>query len=58
MLSYPQFVCPNCRSACDLEAALESSDDESESEIESEGDQLVDHLGPGAVDDPKNINIV
>ncbi|CCD25595.1 ubiquitin-conjugating protein DMA2 NDAI_0F02770 [Naumovozyma dairenensis CBS 421] len=42
MLTYPQFVCPNCRSACDLEASLESSDEESESELESEGDQIVD----------------
>lgn len=30
MLSYPQFVCPNCRSTCDLEANLESSDEESD----------------------------
>lgn len=44
MLSYPQFVCPNCRSSCDLEASFESSDDEDESDVESEGDQLVDQL--------------
>ncbi|CAI4049925.1 hypothetical protein SKDZ_14G2070 [Saccharomyces kudriavzevii ZP591] len=44
MLSYPQFVCPNCRSSCDLEASFESSDEEDESDVESEGDQLVDQL--------------
>ncbi|CAI4035994.1 hypothetical protein SMKI_14G2050 [Saccharomyces mikatae IFO 1815] len=44
MLSYPQFVCPNCRSSCDLEASFESSDEEDESDLESEGDQLVDQL--------------
>ena len=39
MSSYPQFVCPNCRAACDLEATIESSDSEdalSESEEEEE----------------------
>ncbi|CCE63667.1 hypothetical protein TPHA_0F01840 [Tetrapisispora phaffii CBS 4417] len=35
MMSYPQFVCPNCRSSCDLEASLESSS-------EDEGDMLID----------------
>ncbi|CCH58969.1 hypothetical protein TBLA_0B01260 [Henningerozyma blattae CBS 6284] len=30
MLQYPQFVCPNCRSTCDLESSLESSDSENE----------------------------
>lgn len=44
MLSYPQFICPNCRSSCDLEASFESSDEEDESDVESEGDQLVDQL--------------
>lgn len=39
MSSYPQFVCPNCRAACDLEATIESSDSEdalSESDDEEE----------------------
>ncbi|WBF15363.1 hypothetical protein N7582_004857 [Saccharomyces uvarum] len=44
MLSYPQFICPNCRSSCDLEASFESSDEEDDSDVESEGDQLVDQL--------------
>ena len=43
-MSYPQFVCPNCRATCDLEASLESSDsdldfEEDEGE-EREGDQV------------------
>lgn len=54
MTSYPQFVCPNCRCACDLEASLESS--ESESEIESDGGQLVDELGV-LLEDPKDVNM-
>ncbi|AET40182.1 uncharacterized protein Ecym_5428 [Eremothecium cymbalariae DBVPG len=28
MTQYPQFVCPNCRSSCDLEASLDSDDEE------------------------------
>ena len=44
LMSYPQFVCPNCRATCDLEASLESSDsdldfEEDEGE-EREGDQV------------------
>lgn len=39
ILSYPQFMCPNCRSNCDLEATLES---ESESEFESESENESD----------------
>lgn len=31
MNSYPQFVCPNCRSVCDLEASIDSDDDDDES---------------------------
>lgn len=30
MSSYPQFVCPNCRSACDLEASLDTDDENSD----------------------------
>lgn len=56
MTSYPQFVCPNCRLTCDLEASLENSDTESESENESEGGQLVDDLGV-LLEDPKDINM-
>lgn len=54
MTSYPQFICPNCRCACDLEASLESS--ESESEIESDGGQLVDELGV-LLEDPKDVSM-
>lgn len=56
MTSYPQFVCPNCRSTCDLEASLENSDSETESENESDGDQLVDELGV-LLEDPKDTNM-
>lgn len=56
MTSYPQFVCPNCRLTCDLEASLENSDTETESENESEGGQLVDDLGV-LLEDPKDINM-
>ncbi|EJS42024.1 dma2p [Saccharomyces arboricola H-6] len=55
MLSYPQFVCPNCRSSCDLEASFESSDEEDESDIESEGDQLVDQLSV-LMESPKDVD--
>lgn len=54
MTSYPQFICPNCRSTCDLEASLENSDSESESD--SDGGQLVDELGV-LLEDPKDINM-
>lgn len=54
MTSYPQFVCPNCRCTCDLEASLENSD--TESETESDGGQLVDELGV-LLEDPKDINM-
>ncbi|QLG70333.1 hypothetical protein HG535_0A02720 [Zygotorulaspora mrakii] len=54
MTSYPQFVCPNCRATCDLEASLENSDSESESD--SDGGQLVDELGV-LLEDPKDINM-
>ncbi|AGO12821.1 AaceriACR267Cp [[Ashbya] aceris (nom. inval.)] len=30
MTQYPQFICPNCRSSCDLEASLDSEDEEEE----------------------------
>ncbi|QHS73753.1 ubiquitin-conjugating protein DMA1 [Saccharomyces paradoxus] len=37
IMSYPQFMCPNCRTNCDLETTLESeSESESESENENE----------------------
>ena len=41
ILSYPQFMCPNCRSNCDLEATLES-ESESESEFESENESDIE----------------
>ncbi|KAG0671222.1 hypothetical protein C6P45_000986 [Maudiozyma exigua] len=44
MSSYPQFVCPNCRAACDLEATIESSDSEdalSESDDEVQEDHQI-----------------
>ncbi|QLQ79673.1 hypothetical protein HG537_0C03210 [Torulaspora globosa] len=56
MTSYPQFVCPNCRLTCDLEASLENSDSETESDDESEGGQLVDEMGV-LLEDPKDINM-
>ncbi|KAL3232478.1 E3 ubiquitin-protein ligase DMA1 [Nakaseomyces bracarensis] len=56
MLAYPQFVCPNCRSTCDLEASLDNSDSESESGIESDGDELVDQLN-GLMDHQKDIRM-
>ncbi|KAI8392963.1 Zinc finger RING-type profile [Nakaseomyces glabratus] len=56
MLAYPQFVCPNCRSTCDLEASLDNSDSESESDLDSEGDELVDQLN-GLLDQQKDISI-
>ncbi|CCK71765.1 ubiquitin-conjugating protein DMA1 KNAG_0H03510 [Huiozyma naganishii CBS 8797] len=39
MLSYPQFVCPNCRSACDLEATLESSDEDDDDDEDNNDEQ-------------------
>ncbi|EHN02050.1 Dma1p [Saccharomyces cerevisiae x Saccharomyces kudriavzevii VIN7] len=45
IMSYPQFMCPNCRSNCDLETTLESeseSDSESENENEDEPDIEMD----------------
>jgi pSer/pThr/pTyr-binding forkhead associated (FHA) protein len=36
--SYPQFLCPNCRETCDLEADLE----ESETEHEDNGDDILE----------------
>lgn len=56
MTSYPQFVCPNCRLTCDLEASLENSDSETESDDDSEGGQLVDEMGV-LLEDPKDINM-
>ncbi|CCF58671.1 hypothetical protein KAFR_0F00740 [Kazachstania africana CBS 2517] len=40
MVSYPQFVCPNCRASCDLEATLESEDGEEDSDYLQEEDQF------------------
>lgn len=36
MLSYPQFVCPNCRSTCDLEANLSESEDDMDDYIDDD----------------------
>lgn len=52
MSSYPQFVCPNCRSACDLEATLESSDSE-----EEEFDSAEENEPPQHHDSNNNINL-
>ena len=38
-MSYPQFVCPNCRATCDLEASLESSDSDLDFGEEDEGEK-------------------
>lgn len=38
MTTYPQFVCPNCRSSCDLEASLDSDFDSDDNEY----DDMVD----------------
>ena len=38
MISYPQFVCPNCRSSCDLEASLETSDESNDDDDDDEND--------------------
>ena len=61
MSSYPQFVCPNCRSACDLEATIESSDSddymtESENDEEAEGERSnsTDHSGTATTDNEHN----
>ncbi|CDR43903.1 CYFA0S13e00496g1_1 [Cyberlindnera fabianii] len=44
--SYPQFLCPNCRETCDLEADLDEDDsmDEMEEEEEEE-DEQDEHIG-------------
>ncbi|CDO96437.1 unnamed protein product [Kluyveromyces dobzhanskii CBS 2104] len=34
--SYPQFVCPNCRAVCDLEADLDSDEDDDDDEFVDE----------------------
>ncbi|SCU80388.1 LAMI_0B02124g1_1 [Lachancea mirantina] len=39
--TYPQFVCPNCRSSCDLEASLDS---EFESDEEDDFDLVADDI--------------
>ena len=39
LMSYPQFVCPNCRATCDLEASLESSDSDLDFGEEDEGEK-------------------
>ncbi|SMN18932.1 similar to Saccharomyces cerevisiae YHR115C DMA1 Protein involved in ubiquitin ligation [Maudiozyma saulgeensis] len=43
MSSYPQFVCPNCRAACDLEATIESSDSE-DALSDSEEEQIQENI--------------
>lgn len=51
--SYPQFLCPNCRETCDLEADLEESDDE---EIEQNLSQ--EDSGIESNDEIKNVNTI
>ncbi|CAL9730174.1 E3 ubiquitin-protein ligase Dma1p [Monosporozyma unispora] len=36
MVSYPQFICPNCRSICDLEANLSESEDDMDDYVDDE----------------------
>ncbi|SCV02982.1 LAME_0H06766g1_1 [Lachancea meyersii CBS 8951] len=40
--TYPQFVCPNCRSSCDLEASLDSDLDSDENEFDVISDEVKD----------------
>lgn len=47
--SYPQFLCPNCRETCDLEADLES---DTEAEEEGDGDVDVKDAESVSSDDP------
>ncbi|KAM3162783.1 E3 ubiquitin-protein ligase DMA2 [Lachancea thermotolerans] len=42
MTTYPQFVCPNCRSSCDLEASLDSDMDSDENDFEVLADDVKD----------------
>lgn len=57
MLSYPQFTCPNCRSACDLEASFDSnSESELDSVMDDDGDELVDDMGM-VVEEVKDVEI-
>ncbi|SCU95824.1 LANO_0E11518g1_1 [Lachancea nothofagi CBS 11611] len=42
MTTYPQFVCPNCRSSCDLEASLDSDMDSDENEFDVVSDEIKD----------------
>ena len=39
MMSYPQFVCPNCRSTCDLEANLSESEDDMDDYVEEDDEE-------------------
>ncbi|CCH41791.1 hypothetical protein BN7_1330 [Wickerhamomyces ciferrii] len=56
--SYPQFLCPNCRETCDLEADLDEDEESSESEDESMNNASQDDLnnGPTNVGSNKNQN--
>ncbi|SCU85390.1 LADA_0D07228g1_1 [Lachancea dasiensis] len=40
--TYPQFVCPNCRSSCDLEASLDSDMDSDDNEFDVVSDEIKD----------------
>ncbi|SCU87901.1 LAFA_0E09494g1_1 [Lachancea sp. 'fantastica'] len=40
--TYPQFVCPNCRSSCDLEASLDSDLDSDENDFDVISDDVKD----------------
>lgn len=51
MTSYPQFVCPNCRSSCDLEASLDSDFEDSESDDENFGVIMEDVKTEGQEED-------
>lgn len=42
MTTYPQFVCPNCRSSCDLEASLDSDMESDENDFEVLSDDMKD----------------
>ncbi|GAV26598.1 hypothetical protein PMKS-000052 [Pichia membranifaciens] len=40
--TYPQFLCPNCKAVCDLEAELEDGDDDGDGSDDVRGDDDVD----------------
>jgi len=53
MSSYPQFVCPNCRAACDLEATIESSDSE-DALSDAEEEQIQDNINSNSIQESSN----